>query len=584
MYSEEVKFYYALNSTDTIVSIEDVPIENKDRDTYRCPECNEYFIPRVKGTKRTRHFAHKPDSNCTSTNESILHFNSKNFLTKTINSLGDLNLNCPVELFGNKLETIYKSLGIKTQPISLRELLNFYSKDYAYSEFYIGNYKADVLVDKGEYEAGFSKYEPHKFKKIDLSDVNLPFVFEVLVTSDIDDIKMEFLNKWGIPYLEVTPVIVPKKLKYEFNIVRCNIDEFIKSKTNSIQQEFFILSYDSFKPEIDEIAKIEYAKEIEGSIRKEVKLEVEEKVTREIIEVSEESLKHEIRRELYPLIKQEIKKEYAEEIRESVKKQVRLEIEEKVTKEIIEEKIDIIRIKLTRELRPLIEQEVRDKYAKGIEAKVSRDIRKDLDKRYIEGKLDYLEADSRTAIVNELRERYESINFRQYIDKDSFREINSIPCLGSRTDGTRKDILFNVMESDSKLVINREWELIDPIGILKSILKSMMNNYTVEVMYSNKRNDSQFKGDAIGFNFRLPNKERTGEELKKINDNILKRIVEYIQGEEKIRLEIFGTYSDNRLKEWVDNCIINRNEIPSVLKMYRKDTNKVYGGHKPYPL
>ncbi len=66
-----IKYGYALDEHQNVISIHDVTHENRKEHTYHCIECGEELIPRL-GTKRVLHFAHKCNTpNCTG--ETYLH-------------------------------------------------------------------------------------------------------------------------------------------------------------------------------------------------------------------------------------------------------------------------------------------------------------------------------------------------------------------------------------------------------------------------------------------------------------------------------------------------------------------------------
>ncbi|NME98337.1 competence protein CoiA family protein [Aneurinibacillus aneurinilyticus] len=72
---------------------------------YLCPLCKTKVIPK-KGAKRQHHFAHMPESKCSASEETILHFNAKHFLQKCIQEKSELNFRVPGELMGMNINKL----------------------------------------------------------------------------------------------------------------------------------------------------------------------------------------------------------------------------------------------------------------------------------------------------------------------------------------------------------------------------------------------------------------------------------------------------------------------------------------------
>jgi competence CoiA-like predicted nuclease len=62
-------------------------VKSKDNYTknlkYFCPHCKEEVSFKI-GTIREHHFSHKPNSTCSATAETILHFEAKHYLANQI--------------------------------------------------------------------------------------------------------------------------------------------------------------------------------------------------------------------------------------------------------------------------------------------------------------------------------------------------------------------------------------------------------------------------------------------------------------------------------------------------------------------
>ena len=66
---------YALDQTEQLVSVDNVPVGNKCG--CFCPACNEPLIAKNQGTKRKHHFAHQSGTECEYAVESMLHILAK---------------------------------------------------------------------------------------------------------------------------------------------------------------------------------------------------------------------------------------------------------------------------------------------------------------------------------------------------------------------------------------------------------------------------------------------------------------------------------------------------------------------------
>ncbi|TVY06887.1 competence protein CoiA family protein, partial [Paenibacillus cremeus] len=198
------------------VALEDNKFKKHIRDridrskSYICPFCNEPVISK-KGQERQHHFAHAPGTNCTASEETILHFNAKHYLAYCIKQNVDIVFEVSTELLEPKLNSVLTSLNIKQYPLSLNSLANFYKKAGVYVEKSVGPYIVDVYMKHESYTYGF--------------------VFEIVVTHEMEPEKLQWLHENHVPYLEISPVslddcvfrklwsVIPESISHSFRKV-----------------------------------------------------------------------------------------------------------------------------------------------------------------------------------------------------------------------------------------------------------------------------------------------------------------------------------------------------------------------------
>ena len=167
---------------------------------YTCPFCKEVLIFR-KGEIKEHHFSHKPNSNCTATVETALHFNAKHYLqSECENPSGyDIFFDFPIRKHVPAINDLADIIDIKDEyTVSLNDILVFYRAICGcLVEHRVGPYIADTYVQTKGNDKGF--------------------VVEVCVTHEMEEDKRAFLTKNKIPYLELTPT--PKdNSKIEFSL------------------------------------------------------------------------------------------------------------------------------------------------------------------------------------------------------------------------------------------------------------------------------------------------------------------------------------------------------------------------------
>ncbi|MBP3349583.1 MAG: hypothetical protein J6L03_02955 [Bacteroidaceae bacterium] len=138
-----IKYGYALDEHQNVISIHDVTQENRKEHTYHCIECGEELIPRL-GTKRVLHFAHKCNTpNCTG--ETYLHKLAKRLIKEHFERSDSFmikyfqNHKC----FKHKTCPLYniKCVSRNIEEFNLKEYYNTCQEEKQYE-----NYTADILL------------------------------------------------------------------------------------------------------------------------------------------------------------------------------------------------------------------------------------------------------------------------------------------------------------------------------------------------------------------------------------------------------------------------------------------------------
>ena len=231
-----VKLNFALSGTD-VVHIEDRLYKHIK---YICPHCKEEVIAK-KGAKREHHFSHKPDSNCSVSHETLLHFEAKHYFVNKVNKEEDIKLIIDLSYFKKKYKEFLKAINIDSYEISLLDILKFYKKRFAESEQWVGDSIADVVV-KGEY------------------DDSQPFVIEIYVTHANEDEKVQYFDEEDIPFLEVVPI--RKNNGFMFEVSDASISKYIDYISSKISSSAADISYNIFKEELIDIAREDLTDEI----------------------------------------------------------------------------------------------------------------------------------------------------------------------------------------------------------------------------------------------------------------------------------------------------------------------------------
>jgi hypothetical protein len=234
------------------VALEDNKLKKHIRDrldrskSYTCPFCNEPVIAK-KGQERQHHFAHAPGTNCIASEETILHFNAKHYLAYCIKQNIDIVFNVSEELIEPKLNSVLTSLGINQYPLSLNSLVNFYKKAGVYVEKTVGPYVVDVYMQHESYTYGF--------------------VFEIVVTHEIEPEKLQWLHENNVPYLEISPVSDDNT--FIFKVIRINLPRYFAR----IENNFINSSVATYYEEIHDMIKSYIQTEQSKKFDKELKLQ-----------------------------------------------------------------------------------------------------------------------------------------------------------------------------------------------------------------------------------------------------------------------------------------------------------------------
>lgn len=256
-----VKLNFALQG-DAIVSIDDRLLRGV---SYTCPHCGENVVFR-KGGKREHHFSHKPDSQCSVTKETLLHFEAKHYISRAIKRGEDIKLGIGLDYFPTRIKNVFRSLGVEDYKISVLDVLAYYKKvrDISIVEYPVGDYVADVGV-LGDYNS------------VDIDEEDMkPFVFEVFVTHRNEDSKVKYFRDSNIHYIEVVPVRVEKG--FVFQVEDCFISEFIGSISGDISKKVTDVCYEEFKPDVLRVAEQRLTDELLSRYKDKAFSEVERKL------------------------------------------------------------------------------------------------------------------------------------------------------------------------------------------------------------------------------------------------------------------------------------------------------------------
>ncbi|WP_165452475.1 competence protein CoiA family protein [Paenibacillus thalictri] len=228
--------------------------ERLDRSkSYTCPFCLAP-VQSKKGQERQHHFAHLPGTSCSANEETLLHFNAKHYLAYCIKNKFDIAIHVPVEILPPKLKGTLLSLGIREYPLSLLSLTSFYKSRGAIVEKAIGPYIADVfmLLYDIDIQSGISEEG---------------FVFEIVVTHEMEQEKQHWLIDNNINFLELAPRAFDDNT-FSFRALRLHFPDYF----SNLQTNLINTTAETFHQELTEVIKENIRLETDQKIEQSLKL------------------------------------------------------------------------------------------------------------------------------------------------------------------------------------------------------------------------------------------------------------------------------------------------------------------------
>ncbi|MRB31097.1 hypothetical protein GH891_31540, partial [Bacillus thuringiensis] len=235
--------------------------------TYKCPFCGDEVGYR-KGSEREHCFYHKNLETCNPTKETLLHYDSKHYLSNFINNTDyrvigkDLYFTVNWSLLDADYYKILKNLGMTMYSISLKELLSYYSTFYSEVEKTVSTFKADVCVVNKTYSTN-------------------PLVFEIFVTHKNEEEKVKYLKDSNIPYLELKPTRTSEGFIYE--VVDFNLEDFLEYKYSTLRESILNLVYkdqkEELKSKVSEEVRVTIKEQLEKDIKNEFLMEARKDIS-----------------------------------------------------------------------------------------------------------------------------------------------------------------------------------------------------------------------------------------------------------------------------------------------------------------
>lgn len=230
-----VKLHCAYNNVGQLVFIRD---RLKNSPIYYCPHCREEVFPK-KGAIREHHFSHKPNTECSASYETILHFEAKHYLADQIPVHDGERIEFPFDLGKHipVLEILKKEAGISDHSIVLlSEIIAFYGVMGAFKETTIPGSKfiADVIgVDR---------------------EGNKVLIFEIFVSHESEREKIDYLMDKQIPYLEVIP-FRNEKGEIQFKLHSYYLPWFFERYKENVDTTMMEQLYPFYKDELNRKAE-----------------------------------------------------------------------------------------------------------------------------------------------------------------------------------------------------------------------------------------------------------------------------------------------------------------------------------------
>ena len=224
-----IKLSYAKNGS-RLFHISEV----HDRDKlYTCPFCNEQVLFK-KGEAREHHFAHAAHSNCSASQETILHFHAKHYLADLIS--GSSTLNVEFQFLWSDHSKVLKDLSemipIQNEgTIQLYDILEYYGyfPEIGEIERKVGPYIVDVFAANEELQNSIC--------------------FEIFVSHQIEPEKRAYFIEHQIPFME----LVPKQFStthVEFKLHDYYLPGFFDEKVNKMESNVLKYLFNTYKQDL----------------------------------------------------------------------------------------------------------------------------------------------------------------------------------------------------------------------------------------------------------------------------------------------------------------------------------------------
>ncbi|MFB9330647.1 competence protein CoiA family protein [Paenibacillus aurantiacus] len=208
---------YAL-CDEEMVHIPDV--RKGDRRLFSCPECGEGLFFKA-GEIRIPHFSHYPESMCSMSLESALHYYAKHYIASAIKKRDEnvqfkFQVDTLPDLFRRSL--LLFDTNRSEYAVSIMDLVRYFEVYNVNVEKMFDIYKPDVLCN--DY------------------DLNRFLAFEVAVTHYSTEEKIAFYLENDIAYIEFVPVVHEDGKTLSFTVEAHNLDEFLKTRFDILIKSF----------------------------------------------------------------------------------------------------------------------------------------------------------------------------------------------------------------------------------------------------------------------------------------------------------------------------------------------------------
>lgn len=224
--------------------------------TLYCPHCQDEVIAK-KGLKMQHHFSHKPYSRCSTSAESLLHFESKMYLKQRIIEKTPLFFQASVEIFPREVKRWYALLGNRYADVALLDLINTYGIRNATEETGILGYIPDIL--------GIGAYS---------------FAFEIYVTHALEEKKIDAFQRADVDYIELVPTR-EEDGTFSYSVHNAYLPRYFTWWQENIENTF----EQEIKPDL-----YQELKQNEGKLMEKIKEELLPKIQEEVCETLERNI------------------------------------------------------------------------------------------------------------------------------------------------------------------------------------------------------------------------------------------------------------------------------------------------------